>query len=244
MPVFSMTTVHIAVDEVNLSGFANQLALSFSGQEKDITTFASGGFEQKMVGLGTFALNASGFQDYVAPSPDALTNPSALGGFDTFSVSVPGTTAGDVAYFGQARSTSLTPLDGAVGDVAAFSAQWGGTAKLRRGVMLHPVAARTSTGNGTTVAMAGPSATQALAAAFHVHSVTGTGTITFVVETDDNSGMTTPTTRITSSAFAAVGHEVASVNGAFASETHVRVRWTISGFTSVTFSVAAGIGPQ
>ena len=87
MPVFSMTTVHIAVDEVNLSGFANQLALSFSGQEKDITTFASGGFEQKMVGLGTFALDASGFQDYVAPSPDALTNPSALGGFHVQRVS-------------------------------------------------------------------------------------------------------------------------------------------------------------
>ena len=242
MAVFSLTTVHVAVNEVNLSGFANQLALSFSAQEQDITTFGSGGFAQKMVGLGTFALDASGFQDYVAPAPDSLTAPANLGGLDTFSVSVPGTTAGDIAYFGQARSTSLTPLDGSVGDPAAFSAQWAGTSKLRRGVMLHPVAARTSTGNGTTVALAGPTATQALAAAFHVPSVTGTGTITFVVETDDNSGMTTPTTRITSSAIAAIGHEVGSVNGAFASETHVRVRWTISGFTSVTFSVAAGVG--
>ena len=242
MAVFSLTNVFVAANEIDLSLFANQTALDFSGNELDITTFGSGGWTQKMVGLGSFNLTASGFQDFTAPSPESLTNPSTFAGLHTFTVSVPGSAVGDVAYFGQSRSTSITDIDGAVGDAAKFSLAWPGTSKLTRGVMLHPKAARTATANGTTTALAGPTATQALRAAFHVHSVSGTGTITFVVETDDNSGMTTPTTRITSSAIAAVGHEVGSAAGAFASETHVRVRWTISGFTSVTFSVAAGVG--
>ena len=53
--------------------------------------------------------------------------------------------------------------------------------------------------------------------------------------------MTTPTTRITSTAFAAVGGEVKSLAGALAGETHIRVVYTISGFSSVTFTVASGV---
>lgn len=244
MSNFAFTSAYIGANQVNLSGFANQLSLSHSGQVRDRTTFADGGWTRQAVTLGTFSLSASGFQDYVAPSPDALTGPDSFAPLNTFTVSIPGTAAGDVAHFGTCRSVSLTPLEGAPGDMAPFSIDWVGADKILRGQLLHPPAARTSTGNGTTLAMAGPSATQALWASFHVHSVTGSGTITFIVETDDNSGMSSATTRITSTAFAAVGHEVRSVNGAFASETHVRVRWTISGFTSVTFGVAAGVGPQ
>jgi hypothetical protein len=53
--------------------------------------------------------------------------------------------------------------------------------------------------------------------------------------------MTSATTRITSTAFAAVGAEVRSLAGALAGETHIRVVYTISGFTSVTFTVAAAV---
>jgi hypothetical protein len=110
-----------------------------------------------------------------------------------------------------------------------------------RGVVAAPYASRVATGNGTATALAGPSASQSLYAAFHVHSVTGAGTCTLVVQSDDNVGMSTPTTRITSNAFAAVGSQFASVTGAFASETHVRVNHTISGFSAVSFSVVVGV---
>jgi hypothetical protein len=132
-------------------------------------------------------------------------------------------------------------MAGTVGDAAPFSLTLGGTGKLVQGKMLHAVAAETATGSGTVVAFTPPTATQSLYASFHVHSVTGAGTITFVVETDDAVGMSTPVTRITSNGFTAVGHQFASLAGALTSETHLRVKWTISGFTSVTFSSAFGV---
>jgi hypothetical protein len=122
-----------------------------------------------------------------------------------------------------------------------FGFGWTGDAQMVRGQMLHPAAARTATGSGTTTTFTAPTATQSLYAAFHVLSVTGAGTITFTIQTDDNSGMTSATTRITSSAFAAVGHQFASLAGALTGETHIRVGYTIAGFTSVTFAVAAGV---
>jgi hypothetical protein len=241
MPVYSQTSVFIASNELAVSGFANQVELKAEADLNDVTTFASGGFRQRVVGLGSFMLNASGFQDYVGPSPGTVFSPQTLGTLDTFTVSVPGTAVADPAYFGTARETSGSDL-GAVGDVNPFSIGWAGTSRLIRGQMLHPSASRTATGNGTTTTFTPPTATQALHAAFHVHSVTGTGTITFTVQTDDNSGMTSATTRLTSTAFAAVGGELKSATGALTGETHIRVVYTISGFTAVTFSVAAGVG--
>lgn len=246
MAVFALTQLYLAVNEVNMSCFANQVDVNAESDELDVTTFCGGGYRQKITGLSTFTVNATGFQDYVAPSPGsgfqsdvALVSPGVT---NTFTVAPTGDTVGNIAYFGQSKTTTLTELSGAVGEVAGFTLDAAGTNRLVRGAMLHPVTARTATGNGTAVAFTPPTATQSLHAAFHVHSVTGTGTITFTVQTDDDSGMAGAVTRITSSAFAAVGHQFASLAGALAGETHIRVVYTISGFTSVTFSVAAGVG--
>jgi hypothetical protein len=243
MAVYAMTQVHVASNELEIGGFANQVELAMEAEELDVTTLGSGGYRRKILGLGSFSTNISGFQDYVAPSPASVKQgPESFGTLDTFTVSIPGTTVGDVAHFGQTRSTQITDLAGDVGQPATFTHAAVGTSRVVRGIMLHPVAARTATGNGTVTALAGPTATQALHASFHVHSVTGSGTITFVVATDDTVGFASPVTRITSQGFTAVGHQFASVAGAFAGETHVRVQWTISGFSSCTFSVAAGVG--
>jgi hypothetical protein len=226
MAVYAMTQVHVASNELEIGGFANQVELAMEADELDVTTLGSGGYRRKILGLGSFSTNI----------------PASFGTLDTFTVSIPGTTVGDVAHFGQTRSTQITDLAGDVGQPATFTHAAVGTSRVVRGIMLHPVAARTATGNGTIVALGGPTAEQALHASFHVHSVTGSGTITFVVATDDAIGFASPVTRITSQGFTAVGHQFASVAGAFAGETHARVQWTISGFSSVTFSVAAGVG--
>ena len=244
MAAFALTQVHIAANELLMAPFANQVEINAESDAVDVTTFSSGGYKQSITGLGMFSVNISGFQDFVAPAPGTVFPASTTtdGALSTFTVSAPGDTVGNVAYFGTARVMSITELSGAVGEAAGFAVNMTGNNRLVRGQMLHPSAARTATGNGTATAFTTPLATQSLHAAFHVHSVTGSGTITFTVQTDDNSGMTTPVTRITSTGFTAVGHEFKSLAGALAGETHIRVVYTISGFTSVTFSVAAGVG--
>ena len=46
---------------------------------------------------------------------------------------------------------------------------------------------------------------------------------------------------ITSQSFTATGAQFTSLAGALTGETHIRTQWTITGFTSVTFAVAAGV---
>jgi len=244
MAVFALTQVHLATNELNMSCFANQVEIAAESDELDVSTFCGGGYRQRISGLGSFSVNVQGFQDFVAPAPGTVFPASTTtdGALSTFTVAPQGDTVGNVAYFGQSRVMSVTELTGSVGDVAGFGVNMAGTARLVRGQMLHPVTARTSTGSGTASAFTPPTAAQSLHAAFHVHSVTGTGTITFTIQTDDNSGMTSATTRITSAGFTAIGHEFKSLAGALAGETHIRTGWTISGFTSVTFSIAAGVG--
>lgn len=242
MAVYTNTTMAIAVNQLEAAGFVNAIELAASAEAKEITTFASAGFRQYATGLATFNVNLSGYQDQVGPSPATLFSPTTLstGTPDTFTISVPGTTVADPAFIGTAIDTTQMEM-AQVGDPATWSGGWAGTGRLVKGQLLHPSAARTATGNGTTITFTTPTASQSLWASFHVHSVSGTGTITFTVQTDDNGGMTSATTRITSTAFAAVGGEVRSLAGALAGETHIRVVYTISGFTSVTFTVAAGV---
>ena len=246
MAVFTLTDLHLAMDELNVSCFANQVDVMAEADELDVTTFCDGGYRKKITGNAMFTVNASGFQDYVAPSPadsfDATVDLINGGALHTFTVAPTGDTVGNVAYFGEARTTSLTEVAGAVGEVASFTMNTAGVSRLVRGLMLHDVTAETATDTGTIVAFTTPTATESLHAAFHVHSVSGTGTITFTIQTDDAVGFSSPVTRITSSAFADKGHDMLSLAGALAGETHIRVGWTIAGFTSVTFSVAAGVG--
>lgn len=243
MPAIPLTSAYLAVDNVNMTGFANDVMVSMSSEERDITTFASGGSRQKITTLGSTSVMFAGFQDdATTAAPRDLMQFSDVGGLFVYQVSIPGTTAGDASVFGQARNLSMTPIRGAVGDVADFSLDLTGTAHEIVGTLLHPPAARTSTGSGSAVAFTMPVAGQALHAAFNVHSVTGSGSITFTIQTDDAVGFPTATTRITSQAFTAVGAQFASVSGAIATETHIRAGWTISGFTSVTFGISVGVG--
>jgi hypothetical protein len=95
--------------------------------------------------------------------------------------------------------------------------------------------------SGSAVAMAGPSASQSLYVALHVTATTGGGTWTVLVESDNDVGMATPTTRLTFATFTAQGWQFESVAGSFSSETHLRVSWSVTGGTAptATFAVSA-----
>lgn len=242
MATFTLTNVGLLIDSLAVDGFANQLNLEASADEQDITTLRSGGWRRKLPGLGMFTISTTGFQDYATTGVDPVFPVTGVGGLNYYAVSpAGGDSVGDPTFFGSGRLNAYTPLTGQVGTVAGFTYTWGGTGRLVRGQMLHPVAARTATGTGTAAAFTAPTAAQTLYAGFHVLAVSGSGSITFKIQTDDNSGFTSATDRITSSAFTAVGAGSGSLAGALAGETHVRAAWTISGFTSVTFAVVAGV---
>ncbi|MGA0894135.1 MAG: phage tail tube protein [Ilumatobacteraceae bacterium] len=240
MPVYANTSVSAVVDTLELAAFARTVTLEASADEIDVTTLNSGGWRQKIPGLRTFTASAEGFQDFATTGVEPVFGVAGLTGLDTFTIAPTSTaTAGDVAFIGQGRLAGNTVLSGAVGDAAGFTLNWAGTDVVARGQVLHPSAARTATGSGTALAFTFPTTGQRLYATFHVLSVTGTGSIVFTVQSDDAVGFPSATTRITSQSFTAVGHQLASVAGPITAETHIRLGWTITGFTSVTFVAAA-----
>ena len=242
MAVYSMTNVGILVDALNAQGFASKLSLDAMADEVDFTTFGSGGWRTKKAGLASFKASVTGFQDYALTGVNPVYPITGLGGISTITISpTGGVNVADPSFFGTGVLTEYVPLRGDVGQPADFTFGWAGAAQLVRGQMLHPVAARTATGNGTATPFTTPTASQTLYASFHVLSVSGAGSITFAIQTDTSAGMGTATTRITSSAFTAVGAGTGSLAGAIAGATHIRTTWTITGFTSVTFAVAAGV---
>jgi hypothetical protein len=79
--------------------------------------------------------------------------------------------------------------------------------------------------------------------ALHVVAISGAPTFTVVLESDDNAGFTSPTTRLTSASYSAsTGAEWQSVAGPV-TDTYWRVKWTVTGGTgpSVSFLAVAGI---
>ena len=174
MAVYSQTRMSIAVDTLELAGFAHTLDLSATAEVKDITTFASGGWKGYAVGLRSQMFNVSGFQDYALTGVDVTFPVSGLGGANVYTIGpTGGRAAADPAFFGAGRLTDYRPLKGAVGEMGEFGFGFTGDGRVVRGQYLHPSAARTASGSGTACTFTTPTATDTLFASFHVLSVTG-----------------------------------------------------------------------
>jgi hypothetical protein len=244
MAVYTNTAVAAYVDSFGVHGFADRVELEATAEEKNFTTYSSGGWQIKKAGLANHTLDIGAFQDFATTGIDPKFPVSGLGGLNVFSVAPQNlaATVADPIFLGQGVLNHHKPLFGNVGDEARLELGWKGDATLVRGQVIHPEAARTTTGSGTITALVPPTATQSLYAHFHVLAVSGAGTITFTIQTDTLVGFGSPTTQITSSAIAAIGAERKSVAGSLAGENFVRVGYTIAGFTSCTFAVFVGVG--
>lgn len=235
--------MRLLVDGADLAGFAKSITLSHQVEALDATTATCNGWRQYIYGPNSLDLTVDGFAAFDTTEIDALMPATTTGAnIVTFCPINAGDTLADPAFILTGRTRNRKPLAGSVGDIAEMGLTWGGVTRVVRAQVLHPLAARTVTGNGSAVAFTTPATGQSIYAAFHVTAVSGSGSITFTIQTDDNAGFTSATTRYTSSALtAARTAEFGSVAGPFAGETHIRVGYTISGFTSVTFQVAAGV---
>lgn len=207
------------------------------------TNYADRRYVSHKPGLKSGAFSASLFQDFAADVLDDELGVDALG--STYAVSVvpdaESPAAGDLAWFSRGMLGRYNPLTGKVGDAAGAEIELPYDRPFVRGKLLHAKAARTANGNGTAVELTGPTSGQRLYAAIHVYAFSGLTNIVVKVQSDDSSGMGTPTDRLTFSTITGVGSEFASVAGGFDTETHVRAAWTVTGTGSCTFAVVTGV---
>lgn len=152
---------------------------------------------------------------------------------------------GSTAYLFRGIPLQYVPVEGEPGDLAmARLSGASSTGGIVRGTLIHPgSASRSSSSAGTGRQLGAVAAGKSLYAALHVLSVAGTSTptLTVKVQSDDNSGFTSATDRITFTDATAVGAQWSSVAGAI-TDDYWRISYTISGSSPVfAFAVTAGI---
>lgn len=162
-----------------------------------------------------------------------------------------GQTEGNLSYFARSMLTEMPrPLvlgDGFMQSISGVAYDGGrgpGAALVSRGVL---AATRTVTaaGNGPAQqlgALADDRDEIHLGA--HVTAISGTSPVlTLIVQSDDNAGFTTPTTRATATAVSAIGAiDMPPIVGPI-TDTYWRVTWTLTGTTpSATFVASLAKG--
>ncbi|MFI6270733.1 hypothetical protein [Micromonospora zamorensis] len=248
MAKFTLKGVRLFSGGVDLTSNTNKVELKAEIEEKDVTAFSVTSttevWNQVIGGLATTTADAEGQWEAGDASKvdDALW--AARGGLGPLTICPAGATDGALAWLTKSLSGSYA-LGGQVGDVAPWSASWAGSWPLSRGLVLHPPGtARTATGNGVVRQLGAVTSGRALYVTVHVLSAAGTTpSLTVVVESDDNAGMSSAVTRATFTAATTAGGQSVQIVGPVTDDWW-RVRWTITGSTpSFLFVAAAGIGP-
>jgi len=197
-------------------------------------------------GLDTISLSASGHQSFGTGEIDESLNGELLADNGIISVGSNVSAEGDIMYVFTGVASSYVPLQGSVGDQASFAIAAEAADKWFRGKLLADNAARTSSSNSTGIQLGTISASQKMHAALHVFAVSGTSpTLDVTIESDDNSGFSSATTRMTFTQATAVGAEVIGPTaGPAGSDDYWRVAWTIGGTGTPTFNFAVIFGHE
>lgn len=242
MTAYVYSNVVVLYHGYNFTSNINTCNVDFGVEPQDATTFADSTKINK-AGLMTAGINFSGFWSADAvDEPDDILFADVGSASKLVSVFPEGLTDGNVGYSLPTARTAYNP-GAAVGEMFAFDAEGAADARLIRPTILT-TSTETTTGSGTSRQVGAVGATEQLYAVLHVTATSGTTqTLDVLVRSDDDTGMGSPTTRVT---FAQVTTSVTAtyatpVDGAITDDWW-DASWTISGTTpSFTFVVGMAI---
>lgn len=231
----------------DLSGAGNKIEVKETAEVRKVTNWRSAGAEENRAALfGTDWMAEGHYEAGDASKPDDLfwATRRTLDPWSAAATNASDLSAGSLMYLNKVLRADAAWL-GPVGDVAPWSMHGKSTWPLVRGACAHPSGvARIATGDGTAVQQGAVAANKRVYGNLHVLSVAGTSTptITVKVQSDDNSGFTTPTDRLSFAAKTAPGGEALRSDGTAITDTYWRATWTITGSSpSFLFLVSFGI---
>ncbi len=218
---------------LNISENAHTMAIDYGAEAQDNTVLTDT-TRSNTGGLLTFGFSIDAYSDFTDVD---------LALFNGVNADVPLTFAtetgadDEVAFLINTLQLTHSPITGGVGDMAGTNVSGNARGKLARGIIEISTATPT-TGTTTGSQIGALSSSQRMYANLHVTAVAGS-TLDVIVQSDDNSGFTSPTNRITFTQASGVTSEHLSVAGAI-TDDYWRLSYTISG-GSFTFAVALGI---
>lgn len=236
--------------EYDFSSLTKAFAFDIEADAVDMTVISST-TRIHAGGLRSVTWNADLLYDATTYEGSLFGYTSATGGSEALIASYfpSGAAAEDeMAYFLRSRpgkfSLPWNLGEAAMMSIGGDSGALGGTRpaqSLVQGRLSARGAGVSATGNGTGRQMGAlTSSKQLMAMAGHVTARTGTAAVVFTLESDDNSGFTTPTTRITETSISSVADfGVRTVAGAI-TDDYWRIKYTISGTGTLSFVASMG----
>lgn len=114
-----LKAAYVALNATDLSAYTSKIELKTEVEEKDVTTFASGGWTELLGGLASGELSVGFKQDVAAAALDAIMWP-LFGTVVTFEVRLANSAVGtsNPRYTGSVLVKEWQPIAGSVGDVA------------------------------------------------------------------------------------------------------------------------------
>lgn len=243
MAPLAFVDAKIYVGGYDLSGYANEIMLSISPEMLDSTVFGLGGSRRYQAGLQTIKVDGKGFQDYAltfppAPHPAQTESLNAIlhgriGAASTVMTVAPlGNAEDDVAHTFQNVNGKYEAVAGQVGALVPWSLD--AHAVGVKAVRSFVAGRGTKSATGNTAAghqfVGGVPSGKSLFASLHVLAAAGTTpTLDVIVQSDDNAGFSSATTRLTFSQFTtSVGASWLQVAGPI-TDDYYRMRWTLGG---------------
>jgi hypothetical protein len=124
---------YIALNAGDLSSYCSKIELKAECEDQDVTTFGSGGWNERLAGLRSFELGLTFKQDVAASAIDSIIWPLlfTVVTFETrLSNAVVGTS--NPKYTGSVLIKEWAPINGSVGDVAEVDVSFPGSGALVR----------------------------------------------------------------------------------------------------------------
>jgi hypothetical protein len=125
MAKYVVTATNVTLNGTNISDSVAQASLELTAADVDVTDFGSGGFTEVVGGLKSGTVSLDFHQDYAAGAIASLLNP-LLGSLATVTLKPNGTatSATNPVWTATVLVNSITPISGAVGDLATFSVSY------------------------------------------------------------------------------------------------------------------------
>lgn len=226
----------ILLSGYDISGDSNKVALSSKADVKDRTTFNNTA-RRRVCGLLDTSISAEGFFD---PAKDAGLFDFIASGEKIIAVSPVAGIAGDLVYFAKCQTAEYTPMEGAIGELAAFRLSGQGSGPLIRGKMLER-GEKTASAPGTAVKIGAVAEGQKVYACLQVLAVGGTyPTLDLVIQSGDDQAMSGPTDQITFDQMTTVGAQWQELDVS-TTDTWWRVNYALGGIDP-SFVIAVVIG--
>jgi len=234
MAEYVLTDCKFYFNEYNLSGDMNALALNYSADMQENTSFSKD-THQFLGGLKSVTLGHEGYFSAGTDEVDPTLFTNIATANSVISIGPTDGADGEVAYTMQSILSEYSP-GASIGEVMAFSvsAEANGDG-LVRGTVMHNSSVSGS-GDGTARQLGAVASGESVYASLHVLS--GSGSLDVVVQSDDNGSMTSATNRITFTNATAKTSEWMSLAGAV-TDDYWRVNYTVTG--TFNFVVVIGI---